>query len=99
MPQSDHVVTWSGNPCEHDRRFVGFGARRSEKALLQLSWSNLREVFRQSNDGFVGKKRRGVLELIELGFYLRSYLGIAMSDADRNDAAEEVEIFIALDVP
>ena len=99
VAQRDDVVTWAGHAREQDRGFVRFGAGAGEEALLQFSGRDLGELFGERDDGFVGEKRRGVLELVDLRLDLRSDLGIAVADADGDDAAEEIEVFVALDVP
>ena len=70
-----------------------------KKLFCNLARSDLRQLFRQRHDGFVREKRRGVLQLVDLRLDLRRDLRIAMSQPDRHDPAEEIEVLVPLDVP
>ena len=79
--------------------FVGFAAGVGEEAFLQIAGSDLRHFFGEIDDGFVGIERGGVLQAIDLRLDFAGDLGIGVADGDGEDAAEEIEILAAFEIP
>ena len=89
--------------CEHsrdlNRSLVGFSAAVGEKAATDLPWRDLCDFFRQRNHCFVWENGGGVLQFVHLGLDLGGNAGIRMAYGDGDDAAKEVQVLVAIDVP
>jgi len=77
-----------------------FGAGIGEKTLLQVAWSDLRDLFSKRNNVFGGEKRRSVLQPGDL----RAHPCWKSSDLQWPTEtvrmpAEEIEILVAFHVP
>ena len=70
-----------------------------KKLFCSLPGRDLRQLFRQRDNRFVGKQRGSVLQLVDLRLDLRRDLRIAVAHADGHDPAEEIEVLVALDIP
>src|SRR4051794_24038776 len=97
MAESNDVgcarVTTSGN----DRGLVRLRSTVREEALCQPSFRRQRSYFLcQSHLRLGGKNRRNVLHAIQLLVYSLGYPFIAMANADRNDAAEKIQVLPAV---
>src|SRR5713226_670801 len=57
VAKSDDVVASRGDAGEKNRGFVGLGAGVGEEAFLELAGSDLRELFGERNDLFIGIER------------------------------------------
>ena len=99
VAQRDDVVGAGGHAREKNRGFVGFGAGVGEEAFLQRAGSDLRHFFGEIDDGFVGIERGSVLQAIDLRLDLAGDFGIGVADGDGQDAAEEIEIPAAFEIP
>ncbi len=99
MAKCHYVIASRGHPRNQDRRLVGFGPGTGEEALLQISWCNLCDFFGQCHDMFVGIQRGSVLQAIDLCVDLAGHLGVAVADRNGQDAAEEIQILAAFEVP
>ncbi len=99
VAQPHNVVGAGGHAREQDGGFVGFAAGIGEEALLQSAGRDLGDFFGQIDDGFVGVERRGVLQAVDLRLDLAGDLGIGVADGDGQDAAEEVEVLAAFEIP
>src|SRR5438874_12798824 len=89
----------SMNAGELDGGFIGLSSAVGDIALADLSGGDLGQFFRQSDNGLIRKQRGGVLELFNLSFDLGGDAGIAMAYGDGHDAAEEIQVFVAVGVP
>jgi len=98
VAKRDDLITSGVDARELDGGFVGFGAAVAEETLSDLAGSDLRQLLRERDDGFVRKKSGGVLELVDLRLDLRGDAWVRVSDGDGDNAAEEIEILVALDV-
>ena len=67
--------------------------------MLQVTGGDLRDFFGKSDDVLVGVKRGGVLQAIDLCVDFRGDLRIAMPYGDGKDAAKEVEVLVAVEIP
>src|SRR5216683_2520828 len=65
----------------------------------KLARSDLRELFGECHDLFIGIERRGVLQAVHLRLDLGGDFRVAVADRNREDAAEEIEITPAFEVP
>src|SRR5581483_6120007 len=99
MAQGYHFVIAGVDARKLDRSFIGFRSAVAEEALRDFARSNLRDLFRQRDDGLVWEQGRSVRDLIDLCLDLRCNARIRVADGNGDDAAEEVEILFALDVP
>jgi hypothetical protein len=82
-----------------DGGLVGFGTAVGEERFFQRAGRDLGQLFGERHHGLVGEASRDVLHLVDLGLGLFRDAGIAMADADGNDAAKEIEILLAFHVP
>ncbi len=78
---------------------IGLGAAVADKALADFSGSDLRQFFRQGHDGFVREDGGSMLQLVHLRFDLGSDARVSMAHGDGHDAAEEIQILVAINVP
>ena len=99
MAERHDVVGAGGHAREENRGFVGFGAGVGEKTFLQRAGSNLRDFFGEIDDGFGGIERGSVLQAIDLRLDFAGDLGIGVPDGNGENAAEEIEIPAAFEVP
>ena len=99
VAQGHDVVTAGGDAGEKNGGFVGLGAGVGEEAFLELARSDLRELFGECHDLFIGIERRGVLQAVHLRLDLARDFRVAVADRNREDASEEVEITPAFEVP
>jgi len=88
-----------GHPREQNGGFIGFGAGIREKALLQVPWRDLRDLLCQCHDVFVGIERRRVLQPVDLRVHFAGDLRVAVPHGDGQDAAEEIEVPVAVKIP
>ena len=80
--------------------FIGFGAAVGEEALGQLAArSDAGDALGQRGLRLIGEHGRDVLQLVDLLVNLSIHRLVAMADADGDDAAEEIQILIAVGVP
>jgi len=99
VAQGDDVVAAGGHAREKDGGFVGFAAGAGEEALLQVARGDLGDFFGEGHDVFVGIERGGVLQAIDLRGDFAGDLGVAVADGDGQDAAEEIEVLVAVEIP
>ncbi len=99
VAQRDNVVAAGGHARQEDGGFVRFRPGAGKKTFLQRAGSNLRDFFGQGHDVLVGIERRSVLHPVDLRVDLAGDFGIAVAHRDGQDAAEEIEIFAAFQVP
>src|SRR5581483_2912010 len=76
----------------------GLRAAVGEKRFFQPSRRDLRQLLRQPHLRLVGVKRRDVLELVSLLVDGAGYFFVAMANADRENAAEKIQEFLAVGV-
>ncbi len=83
-----------------NRGFVRFRAAVGEERFGQLSARrDLRQFLGQRRLRLVGEDRGDVLQPIDLRVHFPVHLFIAMADADGDDAAEEIQVLIAVGIP
>ncbi len=83
-----------------NRGLVGFRAAIGEERLGELApGRDLSQLLRERRLRLVGEHRRDVLQAIDLRVQLPVHVLIAVADADGDDAAEEIQILIAVGVP
>ena len=99
MSQRHHVVAARGHARQQYRRFICLAARTGKKTLLQIPGCDLCNFFCQRHDMFVGIKRRGMLQAIDLRGHFGSHLRIAMAHGHRKDPAKKIEILVSVQVP
>ncbi len=99
VAKRDYIKTASGHSRQQNGGFVRFRAGVGEEALLQISWRNLCNLFRQSHDMLGGIERRSVLQPVDLRGHFAGNLRVAVAHGNSQDAAKEIEIFVALHVP
>ena len=99
VAQCHYVEAARGHAREQNSGFVGLGAGIGEKALLQIPRSDLRDFLRQRHDVFGGVERRSVLQAVDLRAHFAGDFRIAVPHGDRQDAAEEIQVLVAFDVP
>lgn len=99
VAQSHHIEVAGGHAREKDGGFVGFRAGIGEKALLQIAGSDGRDFFGERDDVLIGIKRGRVLEAVHLRGHLAGDLGVAVADGDSEDAAKEIEVLVAVEIP
>ena len=63
VAQPDNLIASGKHPRNLDGGLVGFRAAVREVALADLSGSDLGDLFRQGDDGFIGKHGGGMLQL------------------------------------
>ena len=95
VPQGDDVGMAGGVPGEQDRRFVGLCAGRREEALAERAGRQFRHLLGQSGLRLVDVKRGRMLQCLVLVDDRPVHGFVAMPDAHREDAAEEVEVLSA----
>src|SRR5579863_1825914 len=94
-----NVEAAGGHAGYEDCGFVGLRAAVGEEALLDLTGRNLGQ-FLGELDGLRRRvDARGVLQAVDLILDLAGNVGVGVTDADGQDAAEEIEVAIALAVP
>src|SRR5882762_493819 len=99
VTEGHYVVAAGGHARDQDRCLVRFRSRTREKTLLQISRGNLCDFLSQSYDVFVRIERGRVLQAVHLGIDLAGDLGIAVADGNGQDAAEEIQILAAFQIP
>ena len=99
VAEGHYVVAARGHARDENGSLIGFGARTGEKALLQSAGSDLRDFFGEGDNLLVGIESGKMLEAVHLGLDLRRDFGVAVADGDRQDAAEEIEVFAPFDIP
>ncbi len=83
-----------------NRGFVRLGAAVGEKRFGQFSARrDLRQLLGQRRLRLIGEHGGHVLQPVHLRVHLAIHLFIAMADADGDDAAEEIQVLIAVGVP
>ena len=98
MAQGDDVLALGVDLRQQHRRLVGLRAAVGEKRFFQPPRRDLRQLFRQAHLRLVGVERRHVLHFVGLLVDRLGYFVVAMADADREDAAEKVQILLAVGV-
>ena len=96
----------------HDFRVAGVAARRQDGGLVGLRAAVGEERFgelaagrdrgdllRQRRLRLVGEHRGDVLQRVELAVHLGVHLVVAVPHAHRDDAAEEIQVLVAVGVP
>ena len=99
MTQRDHFEVTGVHARYLDSSLVCLSAAVREEALGDLSRSDLSDFLGKCDDGFVGEESRSVLQLVDLRFHLRGNPRVGMTNRDGHDAAEEVEILVAIGIP
>ena len=83
-----------------NRGFVGFGAAVGEERFGELAGGrDLGQFLRERGLRLIGEDGGYVLQLVDLRVQLLVHLFVAVADADGDDAAEEIQILIAVRVP
>src|SRR5260370_37018719 len=77
VAKRDYIKTASGHSRQQNGGFVRFRAGVGEEALLQISWRNLCNLFRQSHDMLGGIERRSVLQPVDLRGHFAGNLRVA----------------------
>ncbi len=100
VPERDDLarpgVTAGGEDCG----FVGFGAAVGEEGLGQLSArGDSGQLLRQRRLRLISEDRGDVLHGLQLLHDLPGYGRVGMADADGHDAAEEIQILVAVGIP
>ena len=98
MTQGDDVLALGVNLRQQHRGLVGLGAAVGEERFFQPPRRDLRELFRQPHLRLIGVERRHVLHLMGLLVNGAGDFVVAVADADRENAAEEIQILLALNV-
>ena len=98
VPQRHHFETAGRHPRQLHRGFIGFRSAVGEETFLEVAGGDLRQLFRQGDDGLVGVKRGGMLQAVNLRLHFGGDLLVTVPDADGEDAAEEIEVAAALGV-
>ena len=98
VAQSDHILALGVKLRDQNRRLVRLGAAVGEETFLEPSRRNLSQLFGQPNMRLVRIESGDMLKLA--GLFLDSFrdLFVAVTDANRHDAAKEIEILLALDI-
>src|SRR6266567_2183281 len=99
MTKDDDLMTAGREFCRMHRRVIGFSTTVGKERLLQTAGRNLGKLLRQIGLRFVAVKRgsmRNRFDLIDDRFV---DLWIRMPDADCQNAAETIEILVALVIP
>ena len=99
MAEGDDVTRTGVAAGEHDGRFVGFGAAVGEEGLGEIAGSNGGDFLGECDLGFGEKDGRDVLEFIKLRFDFGVNFIVAVANADGEDAAEEIEVLVAVGIP
>src|SRR6266542_2068869 len=98
MAQRDDVLALGVELRQQYSGFVSLRAAIGKKRFLQPPGSNLRQLLRQANLRLVGIKRREMLHLVGLLIDRLRYFLVAMPDAHREDAAEEIQELLAVGI-
>src|SRR3990172_4072914 len=93
VAQRNDILAFGMELSEQDRGLVRLCAAIGEKGFLQLSWRNVSQFLCQADVGLVRIEGGEMLELVGLLLDCLCNLLVAMADADRDDAAEEIEVF------
>ncbi len=99
VAESDDVTRTGVAAGEHNGGFVGFGAAVTKERLLQVAWSDGGDFLGEGDLGFGEEDGGDVLEFIELGMDFGVDFRVAMANADGENAAEEIEILVAVGIP
>src|ERR1700722_11769174 len=99
MTQRDHFEVSRVHARRLNRRLIGFSAAVREEGFLQRAGRDLGQLFGERHHRLVGKAGGYVLQAVDLSFGARDDPRITVAHADGYDAAKEVEILLALDVP
>ncbi len=83
-----------------DGRFVGLGPAVGEEGFGKFSIGReTGDLFCQGSLRFVGEESGDMLQRVDLTMDCSVHLIVAVADADGDDAAEEIEVLVAVSVP
>ena len=98
VPQRDHLRAAGEELGHHHRSLVGFRAGRREIRLFEIPRRDSRQPLGQLDHRERGIKRRDVREPVHLSLDRCVDLLVRVTDRNGQDAAEEVEILVAVGV-
>jgi hypothetical protein len=100
MPQGDDLARPGIAARGKNGGFVGLRAAVGEKRLREAPLRRERsDLLRQSRLRRGGEDRGDVLEAVHLLVHARVHALVAVADADGDDAAEEIQVAVAVGVP
>ena len=98
VAQREDVLALGMKLSEKNGSLVGLGAAVGKKRLLQFSRRHGGELFCEADVRFGGVERGNVLEPSGLLLDRAGDFVVAVPDADSDDAAEEIEILLAVKI-
>src|SRR5437588_10694104 len=97
MTQRHYLVVARVHAGELNRCLIRLRAAVGEIGLTDRSRGYLGQLLGQRNHGFIGKYRRGVLQLVDLRLDLACDPRLSVSYRDRHDTTEEIQILVPVD--
>ncbi len=98
VAQRQNVVIAGVHARREHGHFIGFRTAVGEIAFLQLAGRNLGHLLSQRHHGLGGEQGRSVLQAVNLGLDFRGHFFIGVAHADGDNAAQKVEILLAVHV-
>ncbi len=98
MAQGDELLVARVDLGESDRRLVGLRARSDEEGFVEVAGGHPRELLGELDHRHRRVEGRDVAEAADLGDHRRVDVLVRVPDRDREDPAEEVEVFVAVEV-
>ena len=99
VAQRDHVAVAGVGACRHDGHLVGLGAAVREEADLEPAWGDARQELGDLDGDLVQVERARVPGGAHLQGGRLDHLVVRVTHRHGEDAAEEVEVTVPLDVP
>jgi hypothetical protein len=98
VPERDELLISRGHLRERHGGLVGLGAARREERLRDLAGRELHELLGELHDPHRRVERGDVPEPVDLRLHGRVHARVSLTEADRQNAAEEVEVLGAVEV-